>query len=68
LYSLDSTTPRTTSECQEQGVQKKQAVFNLDWDTWEQLIEVFKITEPMIPHRTVEDDGEQAAAAGRWYG
>ena len=55
---------------QEQGVQKHQAVFNLDWHTWEELIKVFDISRPLIPHRE-DDDSINRSAAGKvsgWYG
>ena len=66
----DATQPRKISEMQEQGVQKHQAVFNLDWHTWEELIKVFDITKPLIPHRE-DDDNINPNTAGKvtgWYG
>jgi hypothetical protein len=44
-------------------VQKHQAVFSLDYETWNELIEVFKIEESIIPHRKEE---EQATSTS-WY-
>lgn len=42
---------------------KHQAVFALDYETWQKLIEAFDITEPMIPHR----GGDNASQAiGGW--
>jgi hypothetical protein len=39
-------------------------VFSLDFDTWKELIEVFNITESIIPHRE-----EQEEETGRgWHG
>jgi hypothetical protein len=32
-------------------------VFSLDYETWEQLIQVFNIKKPIIPHRE-EIEGE----------
>lgn len=70
LPTLHATQPRKISEMQEQGVQKHQAVFNLDWHTWEELIKVFDISRPLIPHRE-DDDSINRSAAGKvsgWYG
>jgi non-structural maintenance of chromosomes element 4 len=50
----------------EQGVQKNQAVFNLSWPMWQDLVDAFQITESVIPHRK----SEESATVGRrgWYG
>ncbi|KAJ5759942.1 hypothetical protein N7520_007098 [Penicillium odoratum] len=64
LPTLHSSTPYEPHVAQAQGIQKHQAIFSLDFETWEQLIDVFKITESIIPHRN-EPDGE---AATTWYG
>jgi hypothetical protein len=62
----DTTQPRKISEMKEQGVQKHQAVFNLSWPMWQDLVDAFQISEPMIPYRK----SEQSASMGRrgWYG
>lgn len=40
-------------------MRKHQTVFSLDFETWENLIEVFDIREPLIPHRNDEaTDGQ----------
>jgi hypothetical protein len=39
-------------------------VFNLDFPTWESLIEEFDIEESLIPHRA--EANTEAAATG-WY-
>ena len=47
------------------GVQKHQSVFCLDFDTWQDLIDVYDIKECIIPHR----QEEEPAKSGRgWYG
>ncbi|KAJ5775650.1 uncharacterized protein N7511_000661 [Penicillium nucicola] len=51
LPTLHHSNPYAPSEAQRQGIQKHQAVFSLDYETWEQLITVFNIKEPIIPHR-----------------
>ena len=60
------TTKATTLEQQREARTKKhQAVFAIDYATWEQLIEAFDIREPMIPHRE-EEQHTQMGARG-WY-
>jgi hypothetical protein len=54
---IDPANPYAPSEAQRQGIQKHQAVFSLDYETWEQLIKVFNIKKPIIPHRQ-EIEGE----------
>lgn len=44
---------------------KHQAVFSLDYGTWEKLVEAFDVTEPMIPHRD-ETEGQVVGDRG-WY-
>lgn len=58
--------PRKKEDIQEQGIQKHQAVFHLDFQTWEDLIDAFNVTESIIPHRQ-SDDVAQVSASG-WYG
>ncbi|KAH0565540.1 hypothetical protein GP486_001073 [Trichoglossum hirsutum] len=64
--TLHTTQPRKISEMKEQGVQKHQAVFNISWPMWRDLVDAFQISEPMIPYRK----SEQTATMGRrgWYG
>ncbi|KAJ6072307.1 hypothetical protein N7467_010392 [Penicillium canescens] len=57
LPTLHPAKPYAPSEAQRQGIQKHQAVFSLDYETWEQLIKVFNIKKPIIPHRE-EIEGE----------
>jgi len=45
---------------------RHQAVFSIDYSTWQRLIQAFKITEPMIPHRGAGGNGGAMGARG-WY-
>ncbi|KAL8851164.1 MAG: hypothetical protein Q9221_003884 [Calogaya cf. arnoldii] len=56
---------RSRDEQQATGTQKHQAVFHLDYDTWEDLIDAFDIKESIIPHRQSEDEAEVNASG--WY-
>lgn len=50
--SKDSAKPYAPSDAQRLGIQKHQAIFSLDHDTWQQLIEVFEIKDSsIIPYR-----------------
>ncbi|KAJ5104928.1 hypothetical protein NUU61_002275 [Penicillium alfredii] len=64
LPTLHASAPYAPSEAQKKGIQKHQAVFSLDFETWEQLIEVFEIEESIIPHRE-ETMGETRRG---WHG
>ncbi|KAL9080599.1 MAG: hypothetical protein Q9157_000654 [Trypethelium eluteriae] len=66
LPTLGYEEARTIEEQRANQVTKHQAVFAIDFDTWEQLIDVFQIREPLIPHRA-EDHATQPTARG-WYG
>ncbi|KAF2732079.1 Nse4-domain-containing protein [Polyplosphaeria fusca] len=57
--------PHTLQEQREQNVQKHQAIFSIDWPTWQTLIKAFDIEEPLIPHRVSEDTNVSGNA---WYG
>ncbi|KAG8525854.1 uncharacterized protein KY384_000614 [Bacidia gigantensis] len=57
--------PRNPKDQREQGVQKHQAVFHLDFETWEDIVEAFKIRKSIIPHRQ-PDPHVQIGATG-WY-
>ncbi|KAJ5573966.1 nuclear protein Qri2/Nse4 [Penicillium hispanicum] len=63
LPTLHSAVPYAPSEAQKKGIQKHQAVFSLDFDTWKQLIDVFRISKSIIPHRE-----EQEETVRTWYG
>ncbi|KAI2678409.1 hypothetical protein LCP963914a_7840 [Penicillium roqueforti] len=55
LPTLHASAPFAPSEAQKKGVQKHQAVFSLDHDTWHEIIDVFKIKDSIIPHRKEEE-------------
>ena len=48
-----------------ENLQKRQAVFHLDFEIWEDIIETFEIKASIIPHRQ-PDPGAQVSANG-WY-
>ncbi|KAL8725024.1 MAG: hypothetical protein Q9166_007623 [cf. Caloplaca sp. 2 TL-2023] len=56
---------RASRDEQAKGTQKHQAVFHLDFDTWEDLIDAFDIKHSIIPHRLSEEE-PQVNASG-WY-
>ncbi|KAI8267312.1 Non-structural maintenance of chromosome element 4 [Colletotrichum sp. SAR11_239] len=67
---LPSLSPITGDEMEEEGgvkreVAKHQAIFSMDMETWQDIIDTFHITEPMIKHR------KEATASGPgargWY-
>lgn len=58
--------PKTTNEQYEQGTARHQAIFSLDYATWQKLIKAFDITDSMIPTR--EDDSTARVADRGWYG
>ncbi|KAJ5649885.1 uncharacterized protein N7484_003608 [Penicillium longicatenatum] len=64
LPTLHTSRPYQPSDAQARGIQKRQAIFSLDFETWEQLVDVFNITESIIPHRNESAD----EAATTWYG
>ena len=47
-------------------LERHQAVFHLDFETWEDLIEAFDLQKSIIPNRQ-SDDIPQVSASG-WYG
>ncbi|KAI5289960.1 nuclear protein [Ascosphaera aggregata] len=64
LPTLIPAAPQSLGEARRRGVQKHQAIFEIDFKTWKQLIKVFNIKESMIPHRDEEEGGGTAAT---WY-
>ncbi|KAF5393249.1 hypothetical protein D9757_000688 [Collybiopsis confluens] len=46
------------------GLKKRQTVFELDMTTWKRAIEIFNITEPTIPTREVS----KMKIGNKWYG
>ncbi|CAG8899745.1 unnamed protein product [Penicillium egyptiacum] len=63
LPTLHAAAPFAPSEAQKKGVQKHQAVFSLDYETWHEIIDVFNIEESIIPHR---EEKEQETGTS-WY-
>ncbi|KDN72387.1 hypothetical protein CSUB01_00070 [Colletotrichum sublineola] len=45
---------------------KQQAIFSMDMQTWQDIIDTFEIREPMITHR-IEAGSTQAPGARGWY-
>ena len=62
----DATVARSPQQIQDENNSKHQAVFHLDYETWEEIIDVFDIKESIIPHRQ-SDEVAQVSASG-WYG
>ncbi|PGH03123.1 hypothetical protein AJ79_07450 [Helicocarpus griseus UAMH5409] len=68
LPTLQASTPAAPSEAQAKKMQKHQTVFSLDFETWEDLIEIFDIKEPVIPHREEEvSQSTSRGAATSWH-
>ncbi|KAF2993520.1 nuclear protein [Curvularia kusanoi] len=63
LPLLAPAAPRGVSEQRDQGAQKHQAVFSIDYPTWQMFIDAYDIRESLIPHRTQEQDNGGA----KWY-
>ncbi|KAL4913954.1 Nse4 C-terminal-domain-containing protein [Aspergillus aurantiobrunneus] len=63
LPTLHPSNPVVPSEAQRRGIQKRQSVFSLDFDTWKDLIDVYNIEQCIIPHR----QEEQHNTAQGWY-
>ncbi|KAK8024069.1 hypothetical protein PG993_012135 [Apiospora rasikravindrae] len=45
--------------------QRQQAVFHLDMDVWQDIVEVYRIREPLIPHR--KEEKVKGPGARGWY-
>ncbi|KAH7344350.1 Nse4 C-terminal-domain-containing protein [Pyrenochaeta sp. MPI-SDFR-AT-0127] len=56
--------PHGLSDQREKNIQKHQAVFSIDYPTWQMFIDAFDIREPLIPHREQE---EAHVGSGGWY-
>ncbi|MCJ1416442.1 nuclear protein [Xylographa parallela] len=65
LLSLHATSARSKQQIQDENISKHQAVFHLDYETWEDIIELFDIQSSIIPHRS-SDEGTQVGPNG-WY-
>ncbi|KFY38144.1 hypothetical protein V494_04506 [Pseudogymnoascus sp. VKM F-4513 (FW-928)] len=65
LPFLGEAEPLGRAEAVKKDVSKHQAIFAIDMATWEELIEVFEISEPIIEHR--EEIVQRAVGARGWY-
>ncbi|KAI9793725.1 MAG: nuclear protein [Peltula sp. TS41687] len=68
--TLHPTTARKIAEIKQQGIQKHQAVFHLDYKTWREIIDVFGVTgDPVIPDRASANEEEEGRQVGEhgWY-
>ncbi|OBT53656.1 hypothetical protein VE04_06100 [Pseudogymnoascus sp. 24MN13] len=65
LPFLGEAEPLGRAEALKKDVSKHQAIFAIDMATWEELIEVFEIREPIIEHR--EEVVQRAVGARGWY-
>mgnify|MGYP000867385929 CR=1 FL=1 len=61
-----SSKPHTVAQQREKNQMRHQAVFSIDYSTWQRLIQAFNITEPLIPHRGATGGGGAIGARG-WY-
>ncbi|KAI5303372.1 hypothetical protein KEM56_007619 [Ascosphaera pollenicola] len=64
LPTLFPTDPETLAEAKKNGIEKHEAIFEIDFKSWKELIDVFNIKESIIPHRE-EEEGDAMAAT--WY-
>ena len=46
---------------------RHQAIFGLDFQTWQDLVSVFNITDPMIPDRSQAYAESERLNANGWY-
>ncbi|KFY21582.1 hypothetical protein V493_07292 [Pseudogymnoascus sp. VKM F-4281 (FW-2241)] len=65
LPFLGEAEPLRRAEAVKKDVSKHQAIFAIDMATWEELIEVFEIREPIIEHR--QEEVQRAVGARGWY-
>ncbi|KAK2748900.1 nuclear protein [Myotisia sp. PD_48] len=68
LPTLIPASPIPPSEARARGVQRHQAVFSLDFDTWKQLVNAFDIKESVIPHREeTHERAEEGSTEAIWH-
>ncbi len=60
----DHTAPYPPHEAQAKRIQKHQAIFSLDFDTWAEIVKEFHIEKCFIPHRKEDQEG----TGQTWYG
>lgn len=56
--------PHGVSDQREKNVQKHQAVFSIDYPTWQMFVEAYDIKTSLIPHREQE---QATVGVGGWY-
>ncbi|KAI4727715.1 hypothetical protein E4T49_04563 [Aureobasidium sp. EXF-10728] len=66
LPTIVPSIPQTVAQQREKSSMRHQAVFSIDYSTWQRLIQAFNITEPLIPHRGTGGNGAAIGARG-WY-
>jgi len=64
---IASGVPISTSDGSGRTGERRQAVFSLDYDMWQDLIEVLGIVEPLISDRTAQEQAATQVAAHGWY-
>lgn len=64
----DASDPQGPNQAREHGIQKHQAIFSLDFETFEDLIEVYNIRKPVIPPRDEQDAEARKGAVSFWQG
>ncbi|KAL9098230.1 MAG: hypothetical protein Q9163_006074 [Psora crenata] len=64
IPTLHPNEPSTPEQVKRDNIQKHQAVFHLDFETWEDIIDTFGIKESVVPHR--QPDPEAQVGASDW--
>ncbi|KAJ5494984.1 hypothetical protein N7539_000100 [Penicillium diatomitis] len=62
--ALQYATPYPPHEAQAKKIQKHQAIFSLDFDSWAEIVREFGIKKSIIPHREEKEEGNSQT----WYG
>ena len=63
---LDGDVAHDEKDIQEGDVARRQGVFHIDYDVWEDVVATWDIKSSLIPHRSM-DEGTQVGVNG-WYG
>lgn len=63
--SLGPRAPRSLEEQRKNNASKHQAIFSLDYSTWQDLVKAYGDREPMIAHREQEQQTQMGARG--WY-
>jgi len=59
------TEPRTLENQRKKKISKHQAIFSLDYPTWQTLVDAYGESKAMIAHRNT--DLHNQTSAGGWY-